>query len=77
MRRSEMVCKIREKMLEVTPDESGARVILDMLEELGMKPPQCACALVEDTVRGGLKHGPVANVWDPEQAEASGNSEQV
>lgn len=70
MRRSDMICKIREKMLEVGPDEVGAEILLDMLEDLGMKPPQCTCRLLEDPVRGGLKHGPVANEWDPEHEEA-------
>lgn len=70
MKRTEMVKKIEDLMSDLLINgysmEAVANAVLRKEEELGMLPPTQTCKLVEDTVRGGLKHGPCQREWDEE-----------
>lgn len=70
MKRTEMRSKIAALLEKHKNNCCGphdvARYVLELVEEAGMLPPTQTCKLIEDTVRGGLKHGPSERVWDEE-----------
>lgn len=67
MKRSEMVLKIAEFLIEPRyPDDpvEEANVILSRLEKAGMLPPMCARGFDRD---GLSSKTPPSNKWEPEQ----------
>jgi hypothetical protein len=68
MKRSEMIAKITEELQKDNSPKTSATLVLSLIEELGMLPPERVYwnRKKDGSLMPSSKNGEMVNSWDPE-----------